>query len=439
MTAHEDGRLAPAIDRLFVDWAVRGRPGGGVAIVKGERVVHSRCYGLANVETGDAFRPDHRFAIASVTKQFTAYAILLLEEKGRISIDDVLQEKFPDFVSVAAPITIRQLLNNTSGLRDHITLATFAGGRLLHGDKDALRALITAQAGLNFDPGARYCYSNTNFVLLSWVIERITGKSLGEALYDLIFEPLQMNSTSVVENPLRPPKFAAAGYAGTGAVGFRPWNWDMSVAGDGGMWSTLGDLIKWELNFANPRCGSRAIQERMRERPVFVDGTHSAYALGLTTGSISGQPWEGHGGGFDGYRSFRLRFPTLDLGIIALANFTADIQRAAEEVASLFLPFQWPVSNFEGVYRSRELNTSYAARVQDGQLLLSVAGPLGLLSDLPLVRRSDDTFAPARSTRLHWDLEFDTTFRFDPPRDGRSPRMTMGCEWAAGNVCERQS
>lgn len=432
--------VLPAVDRLFADWAAPGRPGGAVAVTWDGNVLHRRSYGLADVGTQTPFRTDHRFAIASLTKQFTAFAVLLLAEQGCLSLEDCLQERFPGCTQVQSPITIRQLLNNTSGLRDYITLGTFAGGRLMtEFNKEQSRALITAQTAVNFSPGTRYCYSNTNFVILSWIIENLTGKPLRQAMSELIFEPLAMKSTSVAEELRLLPENAATGYVGGGDVGFRPWRASIDVSGDGGIWSTLDDLVRWELNFSNPTVGTPGILGQLRERPILGDGRRSNYALGLSTGSIGAIEWEGHSGGFDGYRSFRMRLPALDLGVIVLANFTANVQRAAEEIASLFVPYTAPLETFAGRYRSAELASNYDFQVLDGQLTLSVSGPQGSLRDLPLVRRGEAAFEPSRASRMRWDLEFDTAFRFESVPEGSVvPRMSFGCEWASDIVCERE-
>jgi CubicO group peptidase (beta-lactamase class C family) len=429
-----------AVDRLFADWNEPHRPGWAVAVVNGDMIVHKQCYGLANVETGEPFRSDLRFPIASLTKQFTALCMLLLEEQGRVSLDQDLREVCPGCTRVDMPITIRQLCNNTSGLRDYITLGPYAGGRLIQGlGRDGIKSLIAGQATLNFAPGTRYCYSNTNYVLMSWIIEHLTGQSLADALATLIFGPLGMTATSLVANPLDGPEPAVKGYSGNPDVGFRPWHWDMHMAGEGGIWSSLDDLVKWELNFATPRVGSRDLFARLGERQLLNDGTPGPYALGLAIGTLCGQDWEGHSGGWEGYRSFRLRFPVLGLGVIVLANFTEAIQAVTCEVASVFLPFATPLPRMAGRYRSLELSTDYEVAVRDGQALLSVAGPEGSLEELPLVRRDDHVFISSRTARRRWTLEFDTEFRFEFDGAGSASHLILGCELASGIVCTRVS
>jgi D-aminopeptidase len=432
----EAGPIHPGVERLFADW--RGeRPGGAVAVVRGDQVVHRNAYGLADLAAGEPFRCDHRFAIASVTKHMTTLCVLLLEAQGRFSLEDRVQDRFPGLLSVEAPITIRHLCNNTSGLRDYITLATYAGGRLITDLRaPAIEALIRGQTTLNFEPGSQYCYSNSNFVVLSWILEQTTGWPLPQVFSRLLFEPLGMSASAVIPRSTDVPPGAARGYSGVDAR-FAPWSWGMDLAGEGGVWSTLDDLIRWERNFSRPVVGGERLLRRLGEVQLLNDGRPSEYALGLRRGLVGGRAWEGHSGGWEGYRSFRLRLPAEEIGIVVLANHTADIQAAALEVAQSLLTWSAPLEAFEGVYASGELAADLYASVSDGQLLLTIDSSVGRQSQLQLCRVGEHEFRLSRAARALWNLEFDTTIVFAPPSDGRSPSVTLSSELARDVAFQR--
>jgi CubicO group peptidase (beta-lactamase class C family) len=343
----------------------------------------------------------------------TVFCLLLLEREGLVSLDDRVADKFPGLLNVDAPITVRHLAANTSGLRDYITLATYAGGRLITDLRSpTIERLIRGQTSLNFAPGAEYSYSNSNFVVLSWIIARLTGRTFAEAMRERLFAPLGMDDTAVIVRSTDVPGNAVTGYAGVPAP-FAPWHWDMDLAGEGGVWSTLDDLIRWERNLSRPVVGSAEIVRRMGAVQPLNDGKPSEYALGLRRGLVCGHPWEGHSGGWEGYRSFHLRLPQQDVGIIVIANHTAEIGTAAVEVAQACLPPPSPPERLAGVYVCAELETAITVTVVEGQLHLAVESPVGRQTGLQLCRRSDATFYLSRAAQQRWDLEFDTTVSFE--------------------------
>lgn len=401
-----------------------------MAVLRGDEVAHSNCYGLADLATGDAFRADQRFPIASVTKHMTVFCLLLLQEEGRLSLDDRLDRAFPGLLAVDAPITVRHLCNNTSGLRDYITLATYAGGRLVTELRaPAIETLIRRQRSLNFAPGAQYSYSNSNFVVLSWIIQQVTGRSFGDVMSERLFKPLGMKDTSVIGRSTDVPPNAVTGYSGISGA-FIPWHWDMDMAGEGGVWSTLDDLIKWERNLGRPTIGSTAIVQQLGGPQILNDGTESEYALGLRRGLVCGRPWEGHSGGWEGYRSFHLRLPDDDIGLVVLANHTADIQAAALEVAQAFLQPPAPIEALEGAYVCDPLQATIAVTTDQGQLTLAVESAIGRQVGLQLCRVGDSEYRLSRAARRRWNLEFDTAIVFQPDGAGGAAELVLSSEGA---------
>jgi CubicO group peptidase (beta-lactamase class C family) len=415
--------VTAAIDRLFSDW--EGRPGGAVTVLHEGTTVHHAAYGLADLQEARPFATDQLFAIASVTKQFVAFLVLLLESQGALGRNDEVHRHLPELGDLGAEVTIEHLLRHTSGIRDYITLATFAGGRLLEGlDRESIRALLLAQRSLDFPPGSAAVYSNSNYVLLSWVIERVTGRSLPDALATWVFEPLGMSSTIVLEDPTRAPPGSVVGYAGPSPAGFRRWQWSMHMSGEGGIWSTLDDLARWLRHIDEPVIGSRQLLDTMMQSRPLVGGGSTDYLIGLRENGVLGERWVGHSGGWEGYRSQTLWFPTRRLGVAVIANQTIDPTGAALEVADLFLPP--PPAELAGTYRSDELDGTWVVDVEDGAVLVSATGPFGRQVRLPLRRTGTDVFVPTRMTRDAWDLEFDTTIAFHRDGDGTYRHLTVG-------------
>ncbi len=415
-----------AVDRLFTDW-VDG-PGGAVTVVHEGTTVHHRAYGLADVDEAIPFGTDQLFPMASVTKQFVAHLVLLLEQRGALRRDDPVHAHLPELGDLGGIVTLDHLLHHRSGVRDHITLATLAGGRLLEGlSREAIRTLLLAQRSLDFPPGTAAVYSNSNYLLLSWVVERVTGQPLADALADHVFRPAGMTSTVLVENPAAGPSTPVAGYEGTATTGYRPWHLHIGhVAGDGGVWSTLDDLARW-LRYHDRAPGeSRTAFDAMMCAEPLVGGGTTDYLAGLREGRLVDERWTGHSGGWAGFRSQTLWFPALRLGVAVIANQTIDPTAAALEVADRFLPA--PDPGLAGTYRNEEIDTSWVVDVEGSSVTLSPSGSFGRGDRLPLRRTGPASFVLTRAALARWDLEFDTelTFESTPAGGTRSIHVRSG-------------
>src|ERR1700739_4884466 len=194
--AASDEKSAAAVDEVFSDLTKPGSPGCALAVYRDGKIIYARGYGLANIEENIAITPQSVFDIGSTSKQFTAASILLLEKQGKLSLNDDVRKYVPELPSYGQKITILNLLNHTSGLRDYLVLMELAGINIdsVTTDADAL-ALINRQKALNFAPGSEWLYSNTGFFLLSVIVQRASGKTLREFAAENIFEPLQMTPT----------------------------------------------------------------------------------------------------------------------------------------------------------------------------------------------------------------------------------------------------
>src|SRR5256885_4555346 len=194
--ATSDEKSAAAVDEVFSDFTKPGSPGCALAGYRGGKIIYAKGYGLANIEENVVITPRSVFDIGSTSKQFTAASILLLEKQGKLSVNDDIHKFLPELPNYGQKVTILQLLNHTSGLRDYLTLFELAGIHIdsVTTDADAL-ALITRQKALNFAPGTDWLYSNTGYFLLSTIVQRVSGKSLRDFAAENIFAPLEMTHT----------------------------------------------------------------------------------------------------------------------------------------------------------------------------------------------------------------------------------------------------
>lgn len=317
-------------------------PGCAVGIAEGGRTLLAKGYGLASLEHREPLSPRSAFYMASVSKQFMAFAILLLAEQRRLNLDDSVRKYIPELPAYADAITIRHLLHHTSGLRDYLALGSLAGYSLDHVWTDrAARRMIARQNALNFAPGAEYLYSNSGYVMLSWIAEAAAGRRLQDWSREKIFGPLGMASTRWQQNHADPVPGRATGHirAADSGAGWRIANSMLDVVGDGGLYSTVEDMLKWNANFESPAVGAGALVV-MQTPGKLRDGSAiaSGYGMGLAKGAYRGLETVSHGGGLQGYRTYFLRFPAQKLGVVVLCNnATANPARLAERIAEVHL------------------------------------------------------------------------------------------------------
>jgi CubicO group peptidase (beta-lactamase class C family) len=238
-----------AIAAIMAEVVKTGEPGCTVGVLQGGALTHARAFGLADVERGKALDTHSVFNLASVSKQFTAFALLLLEQDGKLKLDDPVVKYLPELPASAQGVTLRHLVHHTGGLRDYIELLTMKGradadGATIH---EAVQALAR-QTAPNEAPGVEFDYSNTGYFLLGVVIARVSGQSLADFSRDRIFEPLGMKNTSIVDRYPAAIPALARGYAKKGA-GFEIDETGWEQVGDGQVHSDLHDLALWDENF----------------------------------------------------------------------------------------------------------------------------------------------------------------------------------------------
>ncbi len=311
-----------------------GNPGGAVGVVQdGELTVHC-CAGLASLELGVPIGPETAFRVASVTKQFTCAAVLMLEDEGRLRLEDDVREHLPEFPDMGAPVTISHLLHNTSGIRDMLGIMRLGGanlGQLVRSDE--LMAGILRQRTLNFAPGSRFLYSNSNFLLLGRIAERVSGEALPAFLDRRIFAPAGMARTRLVEQVGAVVPGLATGYVRRDGAWMRAPH-AFPLHGEGGLVSGVEDLALWSLwlDTHPDLAGALATQA------PFANGTVNLYARGQVAREYRGVRTVGHGGLWPGYRTEFLRVPEQGVTVIAIANRAdADPLLLAHQVLDLLL------------------------------------------------------------------------------------------------------
>ena len=288
-----------------------------------------------------AIAPDTVFHVASVSKQFTAMSIVLLEQAGKLSLEDDVHKYLAELPAYGHRITIRNLLQHTSGVRDQWQTLALAGWRLddVITQKQILRMLFR-QKELNFEPGARHLYSNAGYTLLAEIVGRVSGKPLPEFCDERIFRPLGMTHTHFHDDHRRIVHDRAYSYE-TARGGYQASPLNYANVGATSLFTTAPDLVKWLDNFREPKVGGRAGVARLQEQAILADGTKIDYALGVSVGKYRGLRNISHGGADAGYRSYVMWFPDQQLGIAVLSNLASfNTGNIANRVATVYLESQ---------------------------------------------------------------------------------------------------
>ena len=304
---------------------------------RGGATVLERGYGRASLELGVPISPESVFHVASVTKQFTAMSILLLARDGRLSIDDDVRRHLPEWAGPPG-VTIRHLLTHTGGLRDVFLLIEMAAPETSRPVQDQLVGLLARQRGLSDEPGRRYVYNNGGYVLLAEIVKRVSGQSLRAFADDRIFRPLGMRQSHLHDDVAEVVAKLATGYTRGGDGALRVARQTGGLVGNGGLFTTAGDLLRWERNFAEPRVGDASIIASMETPPALPGGETTVYGLGLQMERHGGRRTVGHGGGDQGVSAYVVRYPDDDLAVAVLCNVDEiDSIELAHGVADLYL------------------------------------------------------------------------------------------------------
>ena len=294
---------------------------------------------MADLEQDVPNRPDTIFEAGSVSKQFTAAAVLLLAQDGKLSLDDDVRKYIPEMPDYGAPITIRHLLHHTSGLRDWGNVVDAAGwprGTRVHTHAHVLDVL-SRQSKLNFEPGTRWSYSNSGYNLAAILVSRVAGEPFADFTRERIFERLGMTRTSWRDDYARIVKGRAIAYSESGDVYRQEMPFE-DVYGNGGLLTTVGDLLRWNENFVNPKVGGATLVRDMQVPARLANGNELDYAMGLSFGRYKGAPEVRHSGSTASYRSYLSRFPEQHLSVAVLCNAgDSSPRQSLHDVADLYL------------------------------------------------------------------------------------------------------
>ncbi len=409
--AAQDASLLARVDSIFAQFDNTHSPGCAVGVIRDGEFSFKRGYGMANLEYGIANSPSSVFRIGSVSKQFTAAAIVLLAQQGKLSLDDDIREYVPEVPAYEQTITIRHLLHHTSGLRDYLTLMYLAG----QSDDDfytddELVAMLARQQELNFAPGDQHLYSNSGYFLLSQIVRSASGLSLREYAQQHLFGPLGMTHTHFHDDHSHIVPMRASGYTPSGPGEYSISMTTLGMVGDGGVFTSVDDLLQWERFFhsepaANlPTDRPEEFWREMLRNGVLTNGDTLSYALGLGHGEYRGLPMISHSGGFVGFRAQVVRFPTERMSIICLCNVSiANPTRLSQRVADVLLADRLlpeperpdrrqpspeageseppPLDSQQkqelaGFYYSGELDIEYEVVIEQGDLVLRVGNDL---------------------------------------------------------------
>ena len=349
--------LRRRVDAVFTGWDRSNSPGCALGVSEQGKVVYERGYGMSDLQHALAIAPQSIFHVASVSKQFTAFAVAMLAQDGKLSLDDDVRKHIPELPAYATPITVRQLMHHTSGLRDQWQLLGYAGWRFpddLITERDVLN-IVQRQRGLNFTPQSEWVYSNTGFTLLAVIVRRVSGQSLRDFAQQRIFAPLGMTRTHFHDDHTMIVPGRTSAYAMRPGGGWRISLPVFDTYGATSLFSTTGDLLTWMANFDQPTVGNAALVADAQTSAVLSDGTPANYGYGLSLGTYRGLSVIGHGGADAGYRAQIERYPARELGIAVLCNAASAVpsvlaRRVADAMLGSSVPPEATTATDSAVY-----------------------------------------------------------------------------------------
>ena len=430
--------LRSSLDKLVTDHSTSNSPGFALAVVsKGELIYQSQS-GLANIEHGIAITGDTPFDVASLSKQFTAMAIALLIDQGKVSLDDDVRMYLPELPDYGSTIRIRHLLYHTSGIQDWIGLMLVAGWNFEDMiTADSVDKLIRSQNKLNFVPGTDYRYSNSGYVLLSQIVAHVTGERFGEWMTTNVFSPLGMVNTQVLDDPHALVLGRAKAYAANQNRSFDAMGHSAAVPGSGSVFSTAKDLGRWMVNFQHPVAGFEAIINMMKIPGTLDDGKPISYGFGNAFSLGDNETHKiSHRGKWPAFNAAMHYYPREQLSFAILANSdSVNIGKVSQQIETIFgVPSQAntfkpllaepdlrldpeQIAQLPGIYLRKENQHMAEIVLEDGSLWYLWNATDGR----PLQRIGDFTFRML-------DFFADTILSF-PPGSGRMDVTENGESW----------
>jgi D-aminopeptidase len=397
--------LRAVTDRLFRACAGSKSPGAVVAVTRNGREILRAFYGMADIAHGVGLDARSVIRIGSQTKQFTVLMTLMLAAEGKLSLDDEVNRYLPWLPKYPAPVTLRHVATNTSGLREFLDAMALCGAAITsESSRKTAGRIIARHAEFNFPPGEAMIYCNTGFFLLSEIIEEVSGRTYNELLAERITGPLGMADTRLMPRDSQIlPRLAVHHTRGPDG-GWHRAHWGVVLGGEGGMVSTLEDMLIWQANLANPKVGTAEMYHGMATPSVYRNGTTALYGMGLVSAPYRGLACVGHGGSVAGGRSQSMRLPNERLGIVILGNrddlapFSlarriADAELGAK-MANARNDADWQhLAAVVGMYREDGGDDLFEIAVEDGELAFITNGGGAVIEQI-----GPNRFAPERHT-----------------------------------------
>lgn len=383
-------KIEQKIDNIFNEY--NNKPGYVVAVYKDGEIDFQKGYGLANLEYDIKISTKSVFDIASISKQFTAFSILLLEQEGKLNLDDPIHKYIPELPKYKeGEVTIKQLLYHTSGIKEYIKFWIATGHTYddYINERMAINVLSKVKS-LNFKPGTQYNYSNSNYLILARIIREVTNMSIGKFVEKNIFKPLEMNDSFIREDQNVIVKNRVVSYYENQDVFKRAYFYNFALGGAGQLNTTAQDFFKWNENFKTFKVGNKALFDKMLTSGTFDDGAQTEEGIGLEIENYKGLESFGYEGWFGGTVSKYLRFPNQDFAIFMVSNHSDFDMDAFYSIVDFYLEENFRITNpsksekqeelkplklsvsklksFEGSYWQSEQNSSRKIYLKKGTL-----------------------------------------------------------------------
>ena len=333
-----DKQKSKKIDNLFSKWVSEKSPGASVALVKNSQIVFANSYGFASLEFNIKNTPQTLFNINSNSKQFTTYALMTLVNQGLISLDDDIRKHIPELPDFGSKITVRNLAQHTHGIRGITPLLGMAGWSVedLVSREDVLK-LLSQQKELDFTPGTNFSYNNTGYMLLAEIVERVSGESFHTYVDKVIFTPMGMEDTQLLEDYEKVLLNMSSPYYYDGTTYKKAVRNFKDIVGNTGIRTNVVDLSKWLINFESLAKSKNDIGKQLLEPTILTSGNTLDYCLGLKKGKHNGRTVIRHGGADIGFRSQVLRFPEEGVAVIVLSNNgSLNADQMAHDIADIY-------------------------------------------------------------------------------------------------------
>ncbi len=401
------------VDQLFTPFTGDDVPGGVIGVMKDGKLIYSKAYGMANLTHGIPYATSTLTNIGSVSKQFTAFAILLLEQQGKISLEDDVRKHIPELPEFDEVITIRNLMNHTNGLREVYNLIPMTGWKGQDGlRREEIIEILKRQEKLQASPGEEYNYNNSAFIMLAEIVERISDQDFPDWMAENVFGPLGMESTVVRANPSTIVPNSSQGYV-IEASGFKEAG-DLDASyGAGGIYTTVEDINKWLNNFHEPILGGEELIIRLTTPDTLNNGDTMTYALGIGVGEYKGLKRYEHGGADIAHRALLTYFPEINAGVVTMSNhanfptgqisygaikayFSDELESEEEgtednkdtDSTEVIVPEKL-LESYAGKYKITAVGVVLEYKLKEGVLISSIEGQ----PDVEMIPKSNSIFA----------------------------------------------